>query len=237
MILNLYFIPRNRQYSNVPSAERAGRRSNLLCTDSLVPEVLYTVFNRLKKRCSTIPDFNAFLYTITMQTIGTTLKKVASVQFTYILYALAFSIPLFFNSAQLITGTLVNSLLFLSAKRLLKKEIIPVVILPSLGAAAHGVLFGPQTVFLYYFLPFIWIGNYVLIQMFSQLHLKFYVVRMVVSAGAKFLVLQLFAQLYFHLNIVPSLFVASMGYMQLITALAGGLVAFGVAKYTSYERR
>ena len=212
-------------------AESAGRRSNLLRTNSHLPRVLYTVFNRLKKRCSTIPDFNAFLYTITMQTISTTLKKVASVQFTYILYALAFSMPLFFNSAQLITGTLVNSLLFLSAERLSKKEIIPIVILPSLGAAAHGVLFGPQTVFLYYFLPCIWMGNYILIRVYSSFPSSSSLIKIIASAAAKSIFILLFAQLYFHMRAVPSLFISSMGAIQFITAIFGGLL------FLAYERR
>ena len=172
-----------------------------------------------------------------MQTRDIALKKVASVQFTYVLYALAFTIPLIFNSTQLVTGTLINSLLYLSAERLSKKDIIPVVILPSLGAAAHGVLFGPQTVFLYYFFPYIWIGNYILIQVFSYFRSLSSIARIIVSASAKFLFLFLFAQFYFRLKIVPSLFVTSMGYMQLITALTGGLVAWGITKYTPYERR
>jgi len=197
---------------------------------------LYTN-NRLKKRYSSIPNSCAILYTIIMQTIAIPLKKVTSIQFAYTLYALAFSIPLFFSSPQLITGTLINCLLFLAATRLSKKKIIPVIVLPSLGAIAHGVLFGPQTIFLYYFLPFIWIGNYALVQVFSRLPSKSYAVKILVSSSAKFLILLLFAQLYFRLNIVPSLFVSSMGYIQLITALTGGTLAYGVTTILNHERR
>jgi len=172
-----------------------------------------------------------------MQSIATTLRKVTSIQFTFTLYTLAFTIPLFFSSPQLITGTLINCLLFLTADRLSKKEIIPVIVLPSLGAIAHGVLFCPQTVFLYYFLPFIWIGNYMLIAVFSVFNKQPYGIRIGLAAVAKYLILQLFAQLYFRNGIVPVIFVSSMGYIQLITALVGGILAYGVKSRINHERR
>lgn len=172
-----------------------------------------------------------------MQTIATTFRKVTSIQLTFVLYTLAFTIPLFFSSPQLITGTLINCLLFLTAQRISKKEVIPIIVLPSLGAIAHGVLFGPQTVFLYYFLPFIWIGNFALVAIFSAFRKQPYGIRIGLSAVAKYLILQLFAQWYFRNGIVPAVFVSSMGYVQLITALAGGILAYGVTLILNYERR
>lgn len=71
------------------------------------------------------------------------------------IYASAFLIPAIFSAPQLVTGTMVNALLFVAAQKLTKKELYPALVLPSLGAVTHGVLFGPQTIFLYYFLPFI----------------------------------------------------------------------------------
>lgn len=169
-----------------------------------------------------------------MQTIA--LRKSMSI-FALTVYSLSLVIPLVFSSPQLITGTVINCLLFLSATRLSKKELFPLIVLPSLGAIAHGVLFGPQTVFLYYFLPFIWIGNYVLLSTFIALRSKPYAIRVLCSSIAKYLILQLFAQLYFHSKIVPSVFVASMGYIQLMTALLGGLLSYGIHKKVMYERR
>ncbi|PIP14922.1 hypothetical protein COY88_02950 [Candidatus Roizmanbacteria bacterium CG_4_10_14_0_8_um_filter_35_28] len=59
--------------------------------------------------------------------------------------------------------------LFIAVQKFSYKKILPVIVLPSLGAILNGVLFGPATIFLYYFLPFIWIGNLILIYSFSQL--------------------------------------------------------------------
>lgn len=151
-----------------------------------------------------------------------------------VLYALSFSIPLFFSS-QIITGILVNCFLFLSAQKLSFKQILPVIILPSLGALAHNTLFGPQTIFLYYFLPVIWIGNGMLVTFFSKIQTGI-VGKIILSAIVKYLILHFFAQLYFRSNIVPSLFISSMGYIQLITALVGGIIAYGITIMPIYER-
>lgn len=172
-----------------------------------------------------------------MKTIALHVRQILAYQFSSILYGFSFAIPLLFSSPQIITGTVVNCLLFLSVQRLSKKELIPLVVLPSLGAVAHGVLFGPQTIYLYYFLPFIWLGNYLLIHLFSSFRTYPYVSRVVISAVSKYLLLQLFAQLFFHNHIVPSVFVISMGYIQLFTALLGGLLSYGIISTFSYERR
>ena len=71
------------------------------------------------------------------------------------LTGLAFLVPMIFSSPQWLIGTMVNALLFIAALKLDFKKQLPIIILPSLGALAHGVLFGPLTVFLLYFLPFI----------------------------------------------------------------------------------
>jgi hypothetical protein len=149
----------------------------------------------------------------------------ARINTAYPIYALALGVPLFFASPQIVTGTIVNGLLFLAAKRFSRNERIVMSILSSLGALMHGVLFGPQTMFLLYFLPCIWIGNYLLMHICSHLRTTSYGLRVVISSSVKFLFLFLFAQLFFHLKIVPLLFVSTMGYIQLITALAGGFLS------------
>jgi len=169
-----------------------------------------------------------------MQT--TSIRKSISI-FSITLYALAFCIPFFFSAQQLVTGTVINCLLFLSATRLSKKELLPIVALPSIATLFHGVLFGPQTVFLFYFLPFIWLGNYALVYAFSTFDSKPYWLRIALSSAVKYLLLQACAQVYFASGIVPSAFLASMGYIQLITALVGGALAYGVTKMIPYERR
>jgi hypothetical protein len=45
---------------------------------------------------------------------------------------------------------------------------IPFVMLPSIAAVAHGVLFGSFSVFLVYMMPAIWIGNFLLVYTIQQ---------------------------------------------------------------------
>lgn len=139
-------------------------------------------------------------------------------------YFLAFSLPVLLPHPQWLTGTIVNALFFLAAPRLTQKQLLPLLLLPSLGAVTQGILFGPQTVFLYYFLPFIWLGNFVLTQAFTRIKGS-YITRVVVAAMAKYLLLTLAVRVYFQASLVPALFLTAMGSLQLITALAGGVIA------------
>lgn len=147
------------------------------------------------------------------------------------LYSVSFALPLILGGPQLITGAMVNCLLFLAASRLSGKELWPVVMLPSLGALMHGVLFGPLTIFLVYFLPMIWLGNYVLVKLASRLASWPMLLRVGLSSFLKFGLLFLAAQIYWRLNLVPAVFLMSMGYVQLTTALIGGLLASGINFY------
>lgn len=129
-------------------------------------------------------------------------------------------ITLLLNHQQIIVGTVVNSLLFFTALHIDKKYHLPIAIFPSIVAVFQGLLFGKLTVFLIYFLPFIWIGNYILmltVQRFS--HYK--VLRFFLAAVLKFLFLFLVANFYVRFKIVPKMFLQAMGIFQLITALLG----------------
>jgi len=144
------------------------------------------------------------------------------------LSALAFTIPFFISGPQWLTGTLVNSFLFIFVARSYKK-ILPVVVLPSIGAFFHGVVFGPLTFFLFYFLPFIWIGNYFLVLVFQKTSGKLdFFSGVLVSALVKSFFLFFTATLFFKLNIVPKLFLTTMGFVQFATALAGGFLSYFV---------
>ncbi len=158
--------------------------------------------------------------------IELSVKKIILLEAEILLPVLAFTIPLVFSGPQWITGTIINSLLFIASEKLTSKKLYPVLILPSLGAVAHGVLFGPQTVYLYYFLPFIWLGNYLLVKVFSKTKGQNYLFRISLSAVTKYLLLQVMAKIYFKNAIVPKMFVYSMGYIQLFTAFFGGILAY-----------
>ncbi|MGB9707648.1 MAG: hypothetical protein ACPL1D_02765, partial [Microgenomates group bacterium] len=121
---------------------------------------------------------------------------------------------------QIIVGTVVNALLFFTALHINKKFHLLVAVFPSIIAVFQGLLFGKLTVFLIYFLPFIWMGNYILmlaVQKFS--HYK--ILRFVLAATFKFIFLFMIANIYVSFKIVPRMFLQAMGIFQLVTALLG----------------
>lgn len=147
------------------------------------------------------------------------------------LSVLSFSIPFALGHPQWLVGTIVNVSLFLSAVFLPKKFILPLVVLPSLAIFSRGVIFGPLTMFLVYFLPFIWLANLVLIFSFKKSFTKLpFLFSLVLAAIVKFFFLFAVANIYFKFSLVPSIFIQSMGLAQLMTALAGGLMAWIIFK-------
>lgn len=172
-----------------------------------------------------------------MNIINERAEKPAVFPYTTIFWALSFCIPLVFSSSQFATGMLVNCLLFLGAARLSKREILPLVMFPSLGAISHGILFGPYTPFLYYVLPFLWLGNYLLVWAYQRTASLPSLVRVALSAFLKFIFLVSIAYLFVEANILPAQFIVSLGVIQFGTAISGGLVALGISGLISYERR
>ncbi len=159
-----------------------------------------------------------------------TLPKTTSFVMEYSLLAASFFIPFIISGPQLLTGTIVNALLYLFVLRNASKTTLPMVVLPSIGALLNGILFGKFTVFLLYFLPIIWISNYVLIQSFSFLSKKKYppLVSIIGSSVCKSLILFSVAFFYTSTKMVPMAFLQLMGLFQLATALIGGIGALGM---------
>jgi hypothetical protein len=159
--------------------------------------------------------------------------------------ALSLIVPFSLGYPQWLVGATVNACLFLAAIFLPKKFFIPLVVFPSLGVLARGLIFGPFTQFLVYFLPFIWLGNLILILIFKALYKKSSVFKyfffVFCAAGAKYLFLMAAANFYFKIHLVPAIFLQTMGINQLLTALSGGLVSWIAlnlyAKHYSRDQR
>lgn len=155
------------------------------------------------------------------------LPKLNLVVIEYSLFATAFFIPLFISGPQLLTGSIVNTLLFLYiSQHSSSQKLVPILILPSIGAVLNGILFGKFTMFLLYFLPFIWVGNYLLVKVFKNLFVKnTFFVAVLGSALIKFAFLFSTAYLLILMKIVPLIFLQLMGILQLYTAIIGGIIA------------
>jgi len=149
-----------------------------------------------------------------------------------IIYSIAvFVIPLLFPHPQLLTGTLVNALLIMAALHFKGWKILPVVILPSAAAILSGVLFGPFTMFIAYMMPVIWMGNLAFVYLFKKLHIAQnmnYWPALGISAVAKSALLFGAAFIFVNLDVIPAIFLTAMGIIQLGTAIAGGIAAFGI---------
>lgn len=147
--------------------------------------------------------------------------------FEMVIYAaVAFFLPLFIGHPQIIVGVVVNALLIISALNVKGYKLLPVIIMPVLGALSRGVLFGPFTVFLLFMAPFIWIGNGILVAAFRKIKLNYFVT-LIIGSAVKAGFLFLCAFVLYKLGAVPALFLTTMGMFQLYTALLGGVAAYG----------
>ncbi|EKE13888.1 MAG: hypothetical protein ACD_12C00767G0004 [uncultured bacterium] len=171
-----------------------------------------------------------------METETTTINVKSLTIYQNIIISLAFLIPFLINGPQLLTGTLVSCLLILGIKFVEKKNYLIISVLPSIAAVLNGLVFGKFTIFLAYFLPFIWLGNFVLIKSIIYLKEKFPLSLSIgLSVVFKTIILYFTALVFFKFNLVPKIFLTAMGVFQLVTGIMGGLVFLGINKI--YDRR
>lgn len=149
---------------------------------------------------------------------------------------LSFAVPFSLGHPQLLVGSIVNACLFLGALFLPQKFIYSIIFLPSLAVLSRGIIFGPFTPFLIFMVPFIWVGNWLLVFGFKRLFNKSqnYWLAAFTVAFLKYLFLYSSALLLFKLKILPKLFLTSMGFLQLITALLGAVITSIVKNF--YDR-
>ncbi len=144
--------------------------------------------------------------------------------FAYILAL--FLLPLL-PLTQLITGTLVNALLIKSAISVKTKKVYFLTIIPSIAAFSAGILFGNLTHQLIIMMPFIWLGNFILMHLMRKIFVnkrKDFFYSNLFASGAKTLALFIPAVILFSFSIVPVIALSAFGIMQFITAQAGGVI-------------
>jgi len=147
--------------------------------------------------------------------------------------AVSLFLPMILGHPQYLVGAIVNAMLVLSALNLKSHKILPAILLPSVGVFLAGVLFGSLTKFVIYFIPFIWVGNAILVFGIKWLYLykkKNYLLTLAISSLFKAGFLFSAAFVLFKLGIVPVMFLTTMGVLQLQTALMGGAGAFAINK-------
>jgi hypothetical protein len=137
---------------------------------------------------------------------------------------------------QWVTGPLINGLLILSVEWGGVSQGIAVGMVTPIGAALRGILPLP----LFAMIPFIVLGNAFMVSLYGALRHRGRGLSLVVAAIGKFALLYgavsllLVRPLYLeiggrsHTVTLSSAVLAMMGWPQLLTALAGGALAFGV---------
>jgi len=141
------------------------------------------------------------------------------------LTTLSFAIPFALGHSQFLTGSLVNAALFSAAIFLPEKLLLPIIFMPGLAVLTRGMIFGPLTPFLFPLLPLIWTGNLILVVVFKRFFPKVgFSLAIFPAALVKSLILYLSASLLFNFQIIPRMFLQTMGINQLITAILGGFL-------------
>jgi hypothetical protein len=158
--------------------------------------------------------------------------SVISEYYELIIYSLfCFSLPLLIGHPQIVVGVVVNASLILAALNLKGYKLLPVIMLPSLAVLTRGMIFGPFTIYLIYMIPIIWAGNAIFVWAFKKYQLQHKLNRWIVlligtalKAGLLFAV----AFLLVKIQVLPVVFLTTMGLLQVYTAVLGGVLAYGV---------
>ena len=158
--------------------------------------------------------------------ISTVSSAISSTLEMTILSTIALITPMFLKHPQILVGIIINALLIKGAISLKKYQVLPLIILPSIGVVLSGYLFGGLTKFVFYMIPTIWAGNAILVHIFKTRTEKNYLSTLVLSSLAKTAFLFSIAFIMYKLSLIPRPLLMAMGYMQFITAMLGGLIVF-----------
>ncbi len=151
-------------------------------------------------------------------------EKISVLSQFIILMGIAVTAPLLAHQ-QAISGPIINAALFISTVLLGVRGAILIALVPSLIALSVGLLppiLAPM-------IPFIMLGNAILILAFSYLREKNYWLAMISASLIKFLFLWGTSSIVINLLLkkeIAQKIALMMGWPQLLTALAGGLIAY-----------
>lgn len=147
----------------------------------------------------------------------------------------SFAVPFSLGHPQIVVGALVNAALLLGALYFPNKLVYPLIFFPSLGVLSRGIIFGPLTPFLIMMIPFIWLGNWLLVFSFRSLinQGKTYLISLAASALLKSVFLSSASLVLFKIGLLPKLLLGPMGAVQLVTAVSGGVLSYFVKKFYS----
>lgn len=145
------------------------------------------------------------------------------------------------TNSQLIVGSIVNTALVISALNLKGwTKIIFVITMPSISTILSGYVFKSASVYMVWMIPAIWLGNLALILAFKYIKIakqKNYFLASIIGVISKVIIIFGFFTILNTLNIFPEKLVSNlqkaMSLTQLITAIIGCAIAFGIYKLES----
>lgn len=138
-------------------------------------------------------------------------------------------IPLLISKPQLLVGSAVNAILLIHTFKYGFKKTLPLYFIPSIASLSRGLLFGGFTPFLLYLLPFIISSNILLGYVANT---KKNILSTILGVLLKYAFLFSSTYMLVQFTNLPNIFLTSMGYIQLITGVVGGIVALGIIKVT-----
>jgi hypothetical protein len=136
-----------------------------------------------------------------------------------------FALMHFQFSNQIIIGSIINFTLASGTLYFSTKKLIPLIVLPSITAFLTGIVFGQTSIYLLYFIPFIWISNALFVYLIKKIKViqgKNFALSLSIASLAKSSFLFSIALIFVSIQLVPETFLIAMGFIQLITALIGG---------------
>ena len=142
------------------------------------------------------------------------------------------------NNSQLIVGSVVNTVLVVCALNLKGWSKTAVVItMPSISTILSGYVFKSASVYMVWMIPAIWLGNFALIFAFKYIMLakeKNYLLAAILGVICKVLIIFAFFTILKLFNVFPDKLVSNlqtaMSLTQLITAVFGCIIAYGIYK-------
>lgn len=146
----------------------------------------------------------------------------------------SFFIPFLLAHPQMLVGVAVNILLIRAALVLKNNKIWPIIFLPSLGVISRGLLFSSLTPFLLYLLPFIFLGNFILVYFVKKSQNSNIIEKFLNPALFKAMFIAAGAFLFIKLAIVPAMLLSAMSLWQFINAFVALLIVYGVVSLENF---
>lgn len=142
------------------------------------------------------------------------------------------------NNSQIVVGAIINTTLVMSAISVKGwKNIVALITVPSISALTSGLVLSVASIFTVYMIPAIWIGNLLLVYSIKRIYVKnnknFVLASFIGILGKALIIFTGFNLLTLLISMpehVKMVLTTAMGSNQVITAILGCSIAYGITK-------